>query len=125
MGALAGVVMIPAGLRIASRGYERYGHLVAGAGIVILYLTTYAALNLFALIAPSTAAGVLILITITGAALAHQRQSLPLALLAVTGGYATPLLVGGSRDAQLTLFSYIALLTAVTSRPPAAASGRN
>ena len=53
IGAVAGVAMIPAGLRIASRGYERYGHLVAGAGIVILYLTTYAALNLFALIVPA------------------------------------------------------------------------
>jgi uncharacterized membrane protein len=115
IGVLAGVAMIPVGLRIASRGYERYGHLVAGAGIVILYLTTYAALNLFALIVPATAAGALVLITITGAALANRRQSLPLALLAVAGGYATPLLVGGSRDAQLTLFSYIALLTAVTT----------
>ena len=114
IGAVAGVAMIPAGLRIASRGYERYGHLVAGAGIVILYLTTYAALNLFALIVPGTAAAALVLITVTGAALAHQRRSLPLALLAVAGGYATPLLVGGSRDAQLTLFSYLALLTAAT-----------
>jgi uncharacterized membrane protein len=114
MGVFAGVAMIPVGLRIAGRGYERYGHLVAGAGVVILYLTTYAALNLFALINPATAAGALLLVTIAGAALAHQRQSLPLALLAVAGGYATPLLVGGSRDAHITLFSYLALLTAVT-----------
>ena len=114
IGAVAGIAMIPAGLRIASRGYERYGHLVAGAGIVVLYLTTYAALNLFALMVPGTAAAALVLITVTGAALAHQRRSLPLALLAVAGGYATPLLVGGSRDAQITLFSYLALLTAAT-----------
>jgi uncharacterized membrane protein len=114
IGALAGVALIPAGLRIAGRGYDRYGHLVTGAGIVILYLTTYSALNLYALITPATAAGVMVLVTVIGAALAHQRHSLPLALLAVLGGYATPLLVGGTRDAQITLFSYLALLTAAT-----------
>jgi uncharacterized membrane protein len=114
MGTLAGLALIPSGLRIARRGYERYGHLIAAAGIVILYLTTYAALNLYSLITPAAGAGALVLVTAMGALLADRRQSLPLALLAVVGGYATPLLVGGSRDAQVTLFSYIALLTGAT-----------
>jgi uncharacterized membrane protein len=112
IGALAGIALIPSGLRLASRGYERYGHLLAGAGIVILYLTTYAALNLYALIPPPAAAAVLVLVTATGALLSDHRRSLAFAVLAAVGGYATPLLVGGSRDAQVTLFSYIALLTA-------------
>jgi uncharacterized membrane protein len=114
IGALAGLALIPSGLRLAGRGYERYGHLIAGAGIAILYLTTYAALNLYSLIGPSAGAGALVLVTAAGALLAERRRSLPLAVLAVLGGYATPLLVGGSRDAQVTLFSYLALLTAAT-----------
>jgi uncharacterized membrane protein len=114
IGALAGLALIPSGLRLARRGYDRYGLLICGAGIVILYLTAYAALNLYSLIAPATGAGALVAITAMGALLADRRRSLPLALLAVAGGYATPLLVGSSRDAQVTLFSYIALLTAAT-----------
>jgi uncharacterized membrane protein len=114
IGTGAGLALIPCGVRIASRGYERYGLLIAGAGIVILYLTTYAALNLYSLIGPAAGAGALVMITAGGALLADRHHSLPLALLAVVGGYATPLLVGGSRDAQVTLFSYIALLTAAT-----------
>lgn len=114
IGAVAGIALIPSGLRLASRGYERYGHLLAGAGIVILYLTTYAALNLYGLIPRPAAAAAFVLITAAGALLADSRRSPPLALLAVLGGYATPLLVGGSRDAQVTLFSYIALLIGAT-----------
>lgn len=114
IGVLAGLALIPSGLRIASRGYERYGHLVTGAGIVILYLTIYAALNLYELIAPAVAALVLIAVTVGSMVLADLRRSLPLAVLAVVGGYLTPLLVGGARDAHLTLFSYLTLLTAGT-----------
>ncbi|HUH07181.1 MAG TPA: DUF2339 domain-containing protein, partial [Egibacteraceae bacterium] len=75
---------------------------------------TYAALNLYALIPPAAAAGALVLVTATGALLADRRRSLPLAVLAVVGGYATPLLVGGARDAEVTLFSYVALLIGAT-----------
>jgi hypothetical protein len=114
IGALAGLGVIPVGLRLASRGYERYGQLLAGAGIVILYLTTYAALNLYALIPRPAAAAAFVLIAVAGGVLADRHRALPLAMLAVLGGYATPLLVGGTRDAQITLFSYMALLAAAT-----------
>jgi hypothetical protein len=110
LGAVAGISLVPSGLRLAARGYDRYGHLVAGSGLVILYLTSYAALQLYGLI-PRPVANVLFLaITVAGALLADRRRSAGLALLAIVGGYATPLLVGGSRDAQVTLFSYIAVL---------------
>jgi uncharacterized membrane protein len=114
LGAAAGLALVGGGLKIASRGYDRYGHLLSGAGIVILYLTTYAALELYALVPRPVAGALFMLITAGGAVLADRRASLGLATLAVLGGYATPLLVGGSRDAQLTLFSYIAVLIAGT-----------
>jgi uncharacterized membrane protein len=114
LGALAGMALVPTGLRIASRGYQRYGHLVAGTGLVILYLTSYAALQLYGLISRPVANVLFLLITTAGALLADRRRSAALALLAICGGFATPLLVGGSRDAQLTLFTYVALLIAGT-----------
>lgn len=110
LGAIGGLTLVPAGLRIAVRGYERYGHLVAGAGLVVLYLTSYVALQMYALISRPVAGGLFLAITAAGAVLADRRTSPGLALLAITGGYATPVLVGGARDAQITLFSYMAVL---------------
>jgi uncharacterized membrane protein len=115
LGGVTGLALIAGGLRIADRGYARYGHLTAGAGIVMLYLTTYAALNLYGLLSRPAATVLLVLITAAGAVLADRRSSLGLAVLSVAGAYATPLLVGGNRDAQITLFSYIALLIAGTA----------
>jgi uncharacterized membrane protein len=114
LGAVSGVALVAGGLRIADRGYSRYGHLAAGAGVVMLYLTSYAALNLYELISRPVATVLLVLITAASAMLADRRGSLGLAVLGVAGGYATPLLVGGGRDAQITLFSYLALLIAGT-----------
>ena len=46
--------------------------------------------------------------------LADRQRALGLALMAVGGGFATPFLVGGGGDAQLTLFTYDALLVVGT-----------
>jgi hypothetical protein len=48
------------------------------------------------------------------AVLADRDESLPLALMAVSGGFATPFLVGGREDAHVALFSYVAVLIAAT-----------
>ena len=49
-GSVAGLVCIAAGLRIAKKGYRLYGQILAGAGVAILYVSTYAAFNLYHLI---------------------------------------------------------------------------
>ena len=46
--------------------------------------------------------------------LADRQRALGLALMAVGGGFATPFLVGGGGNAQLTLFTYDALLVVGT-----------
>ena len=52
--------------------------------------------------------------TAGAAVLADRQRALGLALMAVGGGFATPFLVGGGVDAQLTLFTYDALLVVGT-----------
>jgi uncharacterized membrane protein len=109
-GAAAGLLLIAAGLRFRSRGVPLFGHALAGAGIVVLYVSVYAALHFYALI-PELAAFVLMVIVTAGAALlADRERSQPLAALALVGGFATPLLVGGDRSAQTVLFTYMAVL---------------
>jgi uncharacterized membrane protein len=81
----------------------------------MLFLSVYAAFAFYALIGQSAAFVLLAGIAAVAALLADRDASLPLALLAVIGGFATPVLVGGDADAQLTLFSYVAVLIAVTA----------
>jgi uncharacterized membrane protein len=113
LGVVAGIAMAWGGVRLASR-YRAYGLLLAGGGIAALYLSLYAALNLYGLVGPEVAFTALVVVTAAAAALADRTDSQAIALMAVCGGFATPFLVGGRGDQQITLFSYIALLIGAT-----------
>jgi uncharacterized membrane protein len=114
LGVAAGIGMTWGGVRLAAR-YRNYGLLLAGGGIAALYLSFYAGLNLYALFGPQAAFGLLVAVTVAAAALADGTDSQAIALMAVCGGFATPFLVGGTTDQQVTLFSYVALLIAATT----------
>ena len=113
LGVAAGAGMAWGGVRLAAR-YRNYGLLLAGGGIAALYLSFYAALNLYALLGPQVAFVLFVVVTVGAAALADRTDSQAIALMAVCGGFLTPFLVGGETDQQLQLFSYVALLIAAT-----------
>jgi uncharacterized membrane protein len=110
IGFIAGAALVGGGLRLAGTGLPNFGYALTGTGLAVLYLVVYAALNFYLLIGRSSAFALMLLITVLAALLADRRQSQPLALIAVAGGFLTPALVGGDENAQLTLFSYVALL---------------
>jgi uncharacterized membrane protein len=114
LGALGGIGLIVAGLRLAATGLAVFGQALAGAGFAVLYLATYAALNFYALIGENLAFAFMVIITIAAAAVADRQRAQALAVIAVGGGFLTPFLVGGGENAQLTLFTYDAVLVAGT-----------
>jgi uncharacterized membrane protein len=109
-GAVAGLVLIYAGIRFARAGYEVYGQMVAGCGAAILYVSTYAAFNFYHLIDRPVAFALMIAITAGTAVLADRQRSQGLAVLASGGGFATPFLLPGTSDAEVALFGYDAIL---------------
>jgi uncharacterized membrane protein len=113
LGGLAGAAMAAGGLQL-SRTYRAYGLLTSGAGAAVLYLSVYAGLNLYFLFGPTLAFTLLVLITAAVAWVADGTNAIGLGFMAVCGGFATPFLVGGGTDQQLTLFSYTGLLVAAT-----------
>ena len=113
LGGIAGVAMATGGLRL-SQTYRAYGLLTSGAGAAVLYLSVYAGLNLYFLLGPALAFTLLVVITAVVAWVADRTDAMALGFMAVCGGFATPFLVGGSTDQQLTLFSYVGLLVAAT-----------
>jgi uncharacterized membrane protein len=115
IGLAAGGALVVGGLRFARQGLALFGHVLAGGGIVVLYLATYAALHVYDLVGPTTAFLTMAAITGLSAWLAHRERAQSLALLAVIGGFATPVLVGGDHDSQRVLFTYVAILVAGTT----------
>jgi uncharacterized membrane protein len=110
LGAIACVGLVVGGLRFANRGLDIFGQALMGAGFAVLYLVVYAALNFYEMIDRGLAFALMIAITIAAAVLADRQRAQALAFIAVGGGLLTPALVGGNENAQLTLFSYLALL---------------
>ncbi|MEM9193627.1 MAG: DUF2339 domain-containing protein [Myxococcota bacterium] len=103
------------GLAVASEWPLRRRHPVlanwlAGAGISILYTSVWAASSLFELLEPIPAFASMVLITLVGGALAVRRKALPIAILALVGGFATPMLISTGSDRPIALFSYLLLL---------------
>lgn len=109
-GIVIGILLVAGGIRFWSRGLALFGQALAGAGIVILYVSIYAALHFYALIGATTAFVLMVIVTAVAGYLSDRQRSQPLAALALVGGFATPLLVGGERDAQIVLFTYMGIL---------------
>ena len=109
-GGVLGAALIFAGARFARRGYALYGQMLAGGGVAILYVSTYAAFNYYHLIDRPAAFALMVAVTTIGAVLANRHASQGLAVLAIGGGFATPFLLPGRTDAQIALFTYVAIM---------------
>lgn len=114
LGLLSGAALTIGGRSLDQRGLAAFGRALAGAGLAILYLSVYAALSFYALIDRTVAFGLMVAITALAGWLADRAGAQSLAFLGVGGGFLTPFLVGGDRDAQVTLFAYDALLVTGT-----------
>lgn len=109
-GVVIGLGLVAGGMRFWSHGLAPFGQALAGGGVVVLYVSIYAALHFYRLLEPAPAFGLMVVVTAGAAWLADRQRSPPMAALALLGGFATPLLVGGERGVQVVLFTYIAIL---------------
>ncbi len=110
-GVAAGVALVIAGEAARLRTWERLAQAVAAAGVGLLYVSIWAAYNLYDLIDGGPAFAVVSLITVGSTALAIFHRWEPLAALATIGGFLGPLLVGG-RDEPAALYTYVLILDA-------------
>jgi uncharacterized membrane protein len=110
--ALIGAGLLAYGQWLLERGYKYLSEGLTGLGGAVLYLTLYFGWDYFKLL-PQTVAFVA-MIFVTGAllAIAIGRDSQRVALLALLGGFLTPILTSTGQDAQVVLFSYLLILDA-------------
>ena len=110
--AMGGLALLGTGWRLRDRRAE-YALALQGGGIGILFLTTYAAFRLFALLSPT--ASFILLVAISGlcGTLAVVQSSRTLALFGISGGFIAPLLASIGTGSPAFLFGYYAVLNAI------------
>jgi uncharacterized membrane protein len=110
IGGFSGLAMLYGGERFQTKGYNLYGQTVAGGGIVVLYLSIYAAFNFYSLISQLPAMLLMALVTAVCCGLAYRYGSRTLATMGLLGGLLTPYLLSTGQSNQIGLLSYLLVL---------------
>ncbi|MBN2713052.1 MAG: DUF2339 domain-containing protein [Planctomycetes bacterium] len=111
--ALAGVGVLVAGTRFIGKGMRSLGQGLMGLGLAILYVTFAASASSIynpPVLTQVPAFLLLVAVTVCGMTLAILHNAPPIAILAVLGGLATPLLVSTGNNSRDALFTYLLLL---------------
>jgi uncharacterized membrane protein len=122
IGLIAGSGLIAWSERFRGRGFAAFSYSLKAVGSGILYLSLWAAYELFALIPSSLAFASMIVVTAFNGFICWLQDSELLALYAIVGGFSTPLLVANGENHEVSLFSYllvlnVAVLLLVALRP--------
>ena len=114
IGLLAGIAVILWSERFRSRGYLIFSYSLKAVGIGVLYLSLWAAFQLYSLVPGGVAFAAMLLVTSATAVLALTQDAEILAAFALAGGFTTPLLLSTGQNRELELFSYLVLLDLAT-----------
>src|SRR5258706_13682018 len=112
LSALVGISLLYVGERLRGRGLKAYAYILSGGGLLILYLSDYAAYNFYHLIGQVLAFLLMAAVTTTAVLLSVRLNALPVAILGLVGGFLTPVLLSTGVDNEIGLFAYVALLDA-------------
>lgn len=107
---LGGMSLLMLGWRLRHRA--GYGLVLQGGGVGIIYLTIFAAFQLYDLVAPLPALLLMLVLVALSTLLALLQDSRALAILGTTGGFLAPLMTATADGSHITLFSYYLLLNA-------------
>jgi len=110
VGAVVGAALVIAGWNYHRRGWRIFSQMLSAAGVIVLYLATYSAFGFYRLLPQQAAAVFLVIVVVESAILAVRYDSLAIALTAVLGGLATPVLMRSEHDQYVALFTYLAVL---------------
>ncbi len=106
----AGVGLTGFGFRLMGKRYQVMGQGLMGGGIAALYFAAYASGPLYHLLPQLACFAMMALITLAGCVLAAGTRSQVTAILAMMGGYATPVLLSTGVANFPGLFAYMFLL---------------
>jgi uncharacterized membrane protein len=106
-GLIAGVAIVVWSERFRHKGFHAFSYSLKAVGSGALYLSLWAAFQLYHLLPAEAALGAMILVTAWNAYMAWSQNSQILAAYALAGGFATPLLLATGGNHEVFLFTYI------------------
>jgi uncharacterized membrane protein len=109
--ALGATALLITGWRVGNRR-GAYGLVLQGGGVGVLYLTTFAATKLYALLPAGAAFPLMVTICALSAFLAVRQNARSLAFMGSAGGFLAPVLLASGGGSHVVLFGYYALLNA-------------
>lgn len=122
IGMAAGIALVFWSTRLHARGYQYFSYSLTATGVAIMYLSLWAAFQLYRLVPAPLAFVLMVVVTLSAAVLALRQDAMIIAVVALSGGFATPGLLSTGENHPYILFSYIAMLdlgaiALVTVRP--------
>ena len=113
LGALAGAAALAGGEYARRRHYPVLFQTLTGGGLGIFYICIYFSFAVYDLSGASLAMALAVLVTGAAVVLAVGHNAMPIAMLGLLGGYASPLLLGDGGNQPWLLFSYVQILNLV------------
>lgn len=110
IGLIAGIAIVIWSERFRSRGYKIFSYSLKAVGIGVLYLSLWAAFQVYHLMPSGVVFACMVVVTAATCALALSQDAEILAVFAITGGFSTPVLLSTGQNREIALFSYLALL---------------
>jgi len=104
IGLLAGVAVVVWSERFRTRGYTVFSYSLKAVGVGVLYLSLWAAFHVYSLIPGGVAFIAMLIVTSATAIIAITQNAQILAVFALTGGFATPVLLSTGQNKELQLF---------------------
>jgi uncharacterized membrane protein len=112
IGLVAGAGLVLWSEVFRSRGYAAFSYSLKAVGSGTLYLSLWAAFQLYHLLPAGAAFAAMIAVTAFNGFMAWAQDSELLALYAIAGCLSTPILVSTGGNHEITLFSYLLLMDA-------------
>jgi uncharacterized membrane protein len=110
IGLVAGIAVVVWSEWFRAREYRAFSHSLKAVGIGVLYLSVWAAFQVYSLIPVTIAFMAMVVVTVSTAIMALSEDAEVLAAFAVAGGLITPALLSTGQNREVALFSYVALI---------------
>jgi uncharacterized membrane protein len=107
VGLLAGAALVLWSERFRHKGFAAFSYSLKAVGSGVLYLSLWAAFQLYHLLPAPAALVLMILVTVWNAMMAWAQDSQLLAVYAMAGGFATPMLLSTGGNHENFLFTYV------------------
>jgi uncharacterized membrane protein len=114
IGLVAGAGIVVWSQRFRRKGFPAFSYSLKAIGSGVLYLTLWAAYQLYHLLPAEAALGGMILVTGWNAYMAWSQNAELLAAYALAGGLSTPLLLSTGGNHEVFLFTYLLAIDAAT-----------